>query len=84
MFPGVSLLPTLVSFSRVPPFWCLHPKTVRFSDNSAFLLAFLNIQNALPVELQTFQQTDNGHLIAKGLWSRVQGIEYEIEKRFEW
>jgi hypothetical protein len=37
-----------------------------FSDNSAFLSAFLNIQNALPVELQAFQQTDNGHLIAKG------------------
>ena len=31
------------------------------------------------MELQAFQQTDNGHLIAKGLWSKVPGIEYEIE-----
>jgi hypothetical protein len=50
-----------------------------FSDDSAFLSAFLNIQNALPVELQTFQQTDNGHFIAKGLWSKVPGIECDIE-----
>jgi hypothetical protein len=55
---------------------------VRSSDNSAFLSAFLNIQNALPVELQAFQQTDNGHVIAKrlvveGSWNRNMRLKIE-------
>jgi hypothetical protein len=50
-----------------------------FSENSAFLSAFLNIQNPVPLELQAFQQTDNGHFIAKGFVVQVPGIEYDMK-----
>jgi hypothetical protein len=50
-----------------------------FSENSEFLSAFLNIQNPLPLELQAFQQTDNGQFIAKGFVVQVPGIEYDMK-----